>query len=93
MRRAVHVAGGACDLVGVALEVGAQQVVTDLIFIIAGRRGFGDMVRISGGPSTDGATGVIEDVTLGTRLRISTVVRSPFLWPSRPYTRSSGRLP
>jgi moderate conductance mechanosensitive channel len=61
-------------VVGVALGVGAQQVVKDLIggiFIIAEHQyGFGDMVRISGGPSTDGATGVIEDITLRiTRVR------------------------
>ena len=61
-------------VVGVALGVGAQQVVKDLIggiFIIAERQyGFGDIVRISGTGITEGATGTIEDITLRvTRLR------------------------
>lgn len=61
-------------VVGVALGVGAQQVVKDLIggiFIIAERQyGFGDMVHIAATPNTEGATGTIEDVTLRvTRVR------------------------
>jgi small-conductance mechanosensitive channel len=59
---------------GVALGLGAQRLVQDLIggiFIIAERQyGFGDLVHISPTTLTGGATGTVEDVTLRiTRLR------------------------
>ena len=59
---------------GVALGLGAQRLVQDLIsgsFIIAERQyGFGDLVRIASTTQTDGATGTVEDLTLRiTRLR------------------------
>jgi small conductance mechanosensitive channel len=59
---------------GVALGLGAQRLVGDLIggsFIIAERQyGVGDLVEIAATPQTDGATGTVEDVTLRiTRLR------------------------
>ncbi len=61
-------------VVGVALGLGAQWVVQDLlggILIIAERQyGVGDLVHISATTETDGATGTIEDVTLRiTRMR------------------------
>jgi small conductance mechanosensitive channel len=60
--------------VGVALGLGAQRLVQDLLagsFIIAERQfGYGDLIRISGTPMTDGASGTVEDLTLRvTRLR------------------------
>jgi small conductance mechanosensitive channel len=59
---------------GVALGLGAQRLVRDLIggaFIIAERQyGFGDLVRIAKTTETDGALGTVEDLTLRvTRLR------------------------
>ena len=59
---------------GVALGLGAQRLVQDLIsgsFIIAERQyGFGDLVRIASTTETDGAIGTVEDLTLRiTRLR------------------------
>jgi len=59
---------------GVALGLGAQRLVQDLIggtFIIAERQyGYGDLVTISGTTMTEGATGTVEDITLRvTRLR------------------------
>lgn len=59
---------------GVALGLGAQQVVADLLggsFIIAERQyGVGDLIEIASTPQTDGATGTVEEVTLRiTRLR------------------------
>lgn len=59
---------------GVALGLGAQRLVQDLIggiFIITERQyGFGDLVHISPTTMTGGATGTVEDVTLRiTRLR------------------------
>ena len=59
---------------GVALGLGAQRLIRDLIggsFIIAERQyGVGDLIRIASTPETDGATGTVEDVTLRvTRLR------------------------
>lgn len=59
---------------GVALGLGAQRLVQDLIggtFIVAERQyGYGDLVKISGTTNTDGATGTVEDITLRvTRLR------------------------
>jgi small conductance mechanosensitive channel len=59
---------------GVALGLGAQRLVQDLIggtFIVAERQyGYGDLVTIAGTPNTDGATGTVEDITLRvTRLR------------------------
>ena len=59
---------------GVALGLGAQRLVQDLIggtFIVAERQyGYGDLVTIAGTPFTDGATGTVEDITLRvTRLR------------------------
>lgn len=59
---------------GVALGLGAQRLVADLIggsFIIAERQyGLGDLVQIAATPNTDGATGTVEDLTLRiTRLR------------------------
>ncbi len=59
---------------GVALGLGAQRLVQDLIggtFIIAERQyGYGDLVTISGTTLTEGATGTVEDITLRvTRLR------------------------
>jgi small conductance mechanosensitive channel len=59
---------------GVALGLGAQRLVADLIggaFIIAERQyGLGDLIEVSATPQTDGATGTVEDVTLRiTRLR------------------------
>jgi moderate conductance mechanosensitive channel len=59
---------------GIALGLGAQRLVADLIggaFIIAERQyGVGDLVNIAATPNTDGATGTVEDVTLRiTRLR------------------------
>lgn len=59
---------------GVALGLGAQRLVQDLIggtFIVAERQyGYGDLVTISGTTNTDGATGTVEDITLRvTRLR------------------------
>jgi small-conductance mechanosensitive channel len=61
-------------VIGAALGFGAQQLIRDLLggmFIIAERQyGYGDLVRIAATPSTDGTTGVVEDVTLRvTRLR------------------------
>lgn len=61
---------------GVALGLGAQRLVADLIggsFIIGERQyGVGDLITISPTPNTDGATGTVEDVTLRiTRLRTS----------------------
>jgi small conductance mechanosensitive channel len=64
-------------VVGVALGLGAQKVVQDMLagfFIIAERQyGFGDLVRliVSGGPS-GGSLGTVEEVTLRiTRIRTS----------------------
>jgi moderate conductance mechanosensitive channel len=59
---------------GVGLGLGAQRLVQDLLsgtLLISERwYGFGDLVRISATPETDGATGTVEDVTLRvTRLR------------------------
>ncbi|HWG97965.1 MAG TPA: mechanosensitive ion channel family protein [Pilimelia sp.] len=59
---------------GVALALGAQRVVSDLLsgaFIIAERQyGVGDLVQIAATPQTDGATGTVEELTLRiTRLR------------------------
>ncbi len=59
---------------GLALGLGAQRLVQDLIsgaFIIAERQyGVGDLVGISGTTMTGGATGTVEDLTLRiTRLR------------------------
>jgi small conductance mechanosensitive channel len=59
---------------GVALGLGAQRLVQDLIngsFIIAERQyGFGDLIQIASTPETDGAMGTVEDLTLRiTRLR------------------------
>lgn len=59
---------------GVALGLGAQQLVRDLIgggFIIAERQyGLGDLIEISATTQTDGTTGTVEDITLRiTRLR------------------------
>ena len=59
---------------GVALGLGAQRLVQDLIggtLIVAERQfGYGDLVTISGTTNTDGATGTVEDITLRvTRLR------------------------
>jgi small conductance mechanosensitive channel len=59
---------------GVALGLGAQRLVQDLInggFIVAERQyGYGDLIRVSGTTNTDGATGTVEDITLRiTRLR------------------------
>ncbi|WP_205698896.1 mechanosensitive ion channel family protein [Conexibacter sp. SYSU D00693] len=59
---------------GVALGLGAQRLVSDLIgggFIIAERQyGVGDLIDIAPTPNTAGATGTVEDVTLRiTRLR------------------------
>ena len=59
---------------GVALGLGAQRLVQDLIggiFIIAEKQyGFGDLIHISPTTLTGGATGTVEDVTLRiTRLR------------------------
>jgi len=59
---------------GVALGLGAQRLVQDLIggsFIIAERQyGVGDMVHISATTMTDGATGTVQDLSLRiTRLR------------------------
>jgi small conductance mechanosensitive channel len=59
---------------GVALGLGAQRLVGDLIggsFIIAERQyGLGDLVQIAATPQTDGASGTVEDITLRiTRLR------------------------
>jgi small conductance mechanosensitive channel len=59
---------------GVALGLGAQRIVSDLLaggFIIAERQyGLGDLVEISPTPQTDGATGTVEELTLRiTRLR------------------------
>lgn len=72
-------------IVGVALGLGAQRVVQDMLagfFLIAERQyGFGDLVRlyVSGGPGT-GSLGTVEEVTLRiTRLRTSSgeVVTTP----------------
>jgi small conductance mechanosensitive channel len=62
---------------GVALGLGAQRLVGDLIggsFIIAERQyGLGDLIEVAATPQTDGATGTVEEVTLRvTRLRTST---------------------
>lgn len=59
---------------GVALGLGAQRLVGDLIggsFIIAERQyGLGDLVEIAPTPLTTGATGTVEELTLRiTRLR------------------------
>lgn len=59
---------------GVALGLGAQQLVRDLIgglFIVAERQyGYGDLITVAGTADTDGATGTVEDITLRiTRLR------------------------
>ena len=59
---------------GVALGLGAQRLVADLIggaFIITERQyGLGDLVEVAATTQTDGATGTVEDVTLRiTRLR------------------------
>jgi len=59
---------------GVALGLGAQRLVSDLIggaFIIAERQyGLGDLIEIASTNQTDGATGTVEDLTLRiTRLR------------------------
>lgn len=61
-------------VLGVALGLGAQRLVQDLlggIFIIAERQyGVGDLVHISATVDTEGATGTIEDVSLRiTRMR------------------------
>lgn len=59
---------------GVALGLGAQQLVRDLIgglFIVAERQyGYGDLITVAGTADTDGATGTVEEITLRiTRLR------------------------
>jgi len=59
---------------GVALGLGAQRLVGDLIggsFIIAERQyGLGDLIEIAPTPQTAGATGTVEELTLRiTRLR------------------------
>jgi small conductance mechanosensitive channel len=59
---------------GVALGLGAQRLVSDLIggsFIIAERQyGLGDLIEVAATTQTDGATGTVEDLTLRiTRLR------------------------
>ena len=61
-------------MLGAALGFGAQQVVRELIagtFIVLERQyGYGDVVHISAVGFTEGATGTIEEVALGTtRLR------------------------
>ncbi|MCL9762183.1 mechanosensitive ion channel family protein [Frankia sp. AiPa1] len=72
-------------IVGVALGLGAQRIVQDMLagfFLIAERQyGFGDLVRlyVAGGPGT-GSLGTVEEVTLRiTRLRTSSgeVVTTP----------------
>jgi small conductance mechanosensitive channel len=59
---------------GVALGLGAQRLVADLIggsFIIAERQyGLGDLIKVAPTPQTEGALGTVEDLTLRiTRLR------------------------
>jgi small conductance mechanosensitive channel len=59
---------------GVALGLGAQLLVRDLIgglFIVAERQfGYGDLITVAHTAETDGATGTVEDITLRiTRLR------------------------
>lgn len=81
---------------GVALGLGAQRLVQDLIggtFIVAERQyGYGDLVTISGTPNTDGATGTVEDITLRvTRLRTANgeLVVIPNGWVSQVTNLSS----
>ncbi len=59
---------------GVALGLGAQRLVLDLLsgaFIISERQyGYGDLIQIAATTQTDGAIGTVEDLTLRvTRLR------------------------
>jgi small conductance mechanosensitive channel len=65
---------GPATVVGVAVGIGAQHVVHDLLagFCIVTERqyGFGDVIRISTLGATTGVSGTVEDVTLRvTRLR------------------------